>query len=62
MEDFKFGDIYTKKHGLPFRMVFLHQNRQGDLTFGTEHGGHIFMPYSEFEKEMKIGRIVEGEE
>lgn len=60
MEDFKFGDMYIRNYGVPFKMVFLHQNRLGDCTFGTDNGGIIHMPYKHLMLEMANGRIAKA--
>lgn len=55
--EIKFGDIYRRKYGIGMDIVLLHVNRFGDMTFGTENGGDIYMTTEQFNKDLASGKI-----
>ena len=46
----QFGDKFKYRRGVPFLVVFLHQDRKGLMVFGTENGGQIKIDENEFKR------------
>ena len=55
----KFGDIFDYSYGFGFKMVFLHESRNGELVFGTSSGGRVVLSREEFDEKCSLNLIKE---
>lgn len=56
-EDLKFLDVFTYKKAYKTKLVFLTQERNGTLVFGTSRGGRVTLSDNAFLKAVSDGLI-----
>ena len=59
MIDLYFGKLFDYSYGFGFKMVFLHESRNGELVLGTSSGGRVSLSRKEFDEQCKLNLIKE---